>query len=125
MSFQFVNLQRIYHDIRIGLTTLSPFFSFSTFTLIAYNFLDFKKYISLEIFAVIFVLVTLFMLFGIGNTFRKKQFPIDFTLVYEKNMPLIRFNLFMLKTQLEQAQDENLKKQIKEFIKYHENLLTK
>ena len=111
-----MNIQRRYHDVRVGMTTVSPIVAISNFLLLAYNFSIMNEILPFEIFTVLFIIGSIAVFMVIGSIFRKKQYKVDNTIQYENNPMLMKSIYLILKSLPKNDETEKL-------IKYHEKHL--
>ena len=76
-------IKRRYLDFRFGQQTIGPVLQISNFMMLAY--LTINEYISIWVFAPLFVITILITHTIIGNKFRHHQQPTDLNLGYEKS----------------------------------------
>ena len=118
-----MNIQRRYHDVRVGMTTVSPIVAISNFLLLAYNFSILSEILPFEVFTVLFVVGSIIVFMFIGGIFRKKQYKIDNAIQYENNPELVKTNLVIMECLKNLPIDADLKKKIDERIMIHKSYL--
>lgn len=112
-----MKIKKIYHDLRIGQSVIFPVLAMVNFVIISYSLTPIADVIPIYLYMPLVIISVIMLLIVVGNQFRHKQQPTDFTLAYEKNIPFVRFALVMLKSQ--PITPETL-----EMIKYHEDILS-
>ena len=98
MNHKSTFFKRRYTDVRNGMLVIFPIINAINFIIIAYKLTAIQNFISLELFAVLLIGFLLLTFALIGLLFRKHQQNTDLTMLYENNIPQIRFNLLVLQT---------------------------